>query len=184
MVSKSEVFISVDVESSGPIPGDYSMLSLGACVVGGTVEGLYVEFKPLNDNAIPEALKVSGFDLQKLAETGELPSDGMRKVAAWVKSVSGDSKAVFVGFNASFDWSFVNWYFIHFLGENPFGFAALDVKSYYMGLVGTNWEDTKSSRIRPKFQSSKPGDHNALTDARAQGEMFQKMRATGSLRKQ
>lgn len=179
MASKSEVFISVDVESSGPIPGDYSMLSLGACVVGSPESGLYVEFKPLNDNAVPEALKVSGFDLKKLAETGEQPTDGMKKVAAWLKSVCGESKAVFVGFNASFDWSFVNWYFIHFLGENPFGFAALDVKSYYMGLVGSSWEETKSSRIRPEFQSAKPGDHNALNDARAQAEMFQKMRASG-----
>jgi ribonuclease T len=35
MAGKKECLISVDVETSGPIPGDYSMLSLGACVVGG-----------------------------------------------------------------------------------------------------------------------------------------------------
>src|SRR5438552_192307 len=28
-----EVYISVDIEASGPIPGEYSLLSLGACVV-------------------------------------------------------------------------------------------------------------------------------------------------------
>ncbi len=153
------------------------MLSLGACVVGGQVAGFYSEVKPINDNAIPDALKVSGFDMVKLARSGERPEVALTKLRDWVKGVSGSAKAVFVGFNAGFDWSFVNWYFIHFLGENPFGFAPLDVKSYYMGLVGCGWEDTKSSRIRPEYQPAKPGDHNALTDARAQAEMFEKMLA-------
>lgn len=177
MAGKKECFISVDVETAGPIPGDYSMLSLGACVVGGKDEGFYVEIKPLNDNAVPEALKVSGFDLAELAKSGDTAEDAMAKLRDWVKKVSRAAKLVFVGFNAGFDWSFVNWYFIHFLGENPFGFAPLDVKAYYMGLIGCDWEETKSSRIRPEFQPAKPGDHNALTDARAQAEMFEKMRA-------
>jgi len=177
MAGKKECFISVDVETAGPIPGDYSMLSLGACVVGGKDEGFYVEIKPLNDNAVPEALKVSGFDLAELAKSGDTAEDAMSKLRNWVKKVSKAAKPVFVGFNAGFDWSFVNWYFIHFLGENPFGFAPLDVKAYYMGLIGCDWEETKSSRIRSEFQSAKPGDHNALTDARAQAEMFEKMRA-------
>ena len=175
MNDKQECYISVDVEASGPIPGDYSMLSLGACVVGDDGDGFYAEIKPLNNNAIPEALKVSGFDLSRLTISGESPEAALTKLRDWVKKVSGASKPVFVGFNAGFDWSFVHWYFIHFLGEDPFGFAPLDVKAYYMGLVGCKWDDTKSSRIRPEYQSVKAADHNALNDARAQAEMFQKM---------
>jgi hypothetical protein len=63
MKSKGEYFISVDIETAGPIPGEYSMLSLGACVVGRRDEGFYAELKPLNSNAVPDALKVTGFDL-------------------------------------------------------------------------------------------------------------------------
>jgi ribonuclease T len=177
MATKKDCFISVDVETSGPIPGDYSMLSLGACIVGGKDDGFYVEIKPLNDNAVPDAMKVTGFDLAKLAKTGERPEDAMSKLRDWLKEVGDSTKPVFVGFNAGFDWSFVNWYFIHFVGVNPFGFAPLDVKSYYMGLIGCAWEETKSSRIRPEFQPAKPGDHNALADARAQAEVFAKMRS-------
>src|SRR5260370_15158264 len=177
MPGKKERFISIDIETSGPIPGDSSMLSLGACVVGGKNDGFYTEIKPLNDNAAPEALKVSCLDLAQLAQSGERPEDTRTKLRDWVKKASGSAKPVFVGFNAGFDGSFVNWSFIHFLGENPFGFAPLDVKAYYMGLVGCSWEDTKSSRILPEFQPAKPGDHNALADARAQAEMFEKMRA-------
>lgn len=47
--------------------------------------------------------------------------------------------AAYVGFNASFDWSFVNYYFDLFLGENPFGIAALDIKSMYSGAADCSW---------------------------------------------
>ena len=177
MTNNNECFISVDVETAGPIPGEYSMLSLGACVVGRRDEGFYVELKPLNDKAVADALKVTGFDLADLGKTGERSEVAMAKLRDWVVGACAGKKAVFVGFNAGFDWSFVNWYFHRFLGENPFGFAPLDIKSYYMGLTGCSWADTKSSRVRPEYQPAKPGDHNALADARAQAEMFEKMLA-------
>src|SRR5262249_35923357 len=99
------------------------------------------------------------------------------KFRDWVVAASAGASPVFVAFNAGFDWSFVNWYFHRFLGENPFGFAPLDVKSYYMGLTGCRWEETKSSRIRAEFRPTKAGDHHALNDARAQAEMFEKLMA-------
>ncbi len=180
MKAKGECLISVDIETAGPIPGEYSMLSLGACVVGRRDEGFYAELKPLNSNAVPDALKVTGFNLTELGRTGERPEDAMGKLRAWVASVSVDTSPIFVGFNAGFDWSFVNWYFHRFLGENPFGFAPLDIKSYYMGLTGCSWAETKSSRIRAEYQPAKPGNHNALTDAQAQAEIFEKMLASSS----
>jgi DNA polymerase III epsilon subunit-like protein len=171
-----ECFISVDVETSGPVPGEYSMLSLGACVVGQRDETFYVELQPLNDNAVPEAVKVTGFDLAALWRTGERPEVAVGKLRDWVLEVSA-GKPVFVGFNAAFDWSFVNWYCHRYLGENPFGFAPLDIKSYYMGVAGCRWEETKSSRLPSAYQPRQAGDHNALNDARAQAEMFEKMLA-------
>lgn len=32
-MAKKEVFISVDIEASGPIPGEYDLLSIGMCLV-------------------------------------------------------------------------------------------------------------------------------------------------------
>jgi DNA polymerase III epsilon subunit-like protein len=177
MTNNRDFFISVDVETAGPIPGEYSMLSLGACVVGRRDEGFYVELKPLNDNSVAEAVKVTGFDLAELGRTGDRPEVAMARLRDWLAGVCGAEKPVFVGFNAGFDWSFVNWYFQRFLGENPFGFAPLDIKSYYMGFTGCCWTDTKSSRIRSEFQPTQPGNHNALADARAQAETFEKLLA-------
>lgn len=175
MATDPECFISVDVETAGPIPGEYSMLSIGACVVGRADEGFYAELRPINTNAVPEALAVSGFDLSQLARDGEPPSDAIRKLSEWVQAVRGGATPVFVGFNAGFDWSFVNWYFHQYAVANPFGFAPLDIKAFFMGMTGCRWDETKSSKIPPQFQPDGSADHNALNDARAQAEMFAKM---------
>ncbi len=175
--NNSECFVSVDVETSGPIAGEYSMLAIGACVVGRTAEAFYAELQPITANAIPDALAVTGFNLEELARRGEAPSVAMTRFRDWLREVCVNGTPVFVGFNAGFDWSFVNWYFHRFLGQNPFGFAPLDIKSYYMGLSGCSWADTKSSRLPPQFKPNIEADHNALNDARAQAEMFQKMRS-------
>ncbi|WP_447603542.1 hypothetical protein [Nitrospira sp. Nam80] len=99
----------------------------------------------------------------------------MAEFEQWIKSVSGDRRAVFVGFNAAFDWAFVNWYFHTYLGRNPFGVSPLDIKAYFMGLKGSSWEDTRSSRIPDAFKGPMVQTHNALDDARSQGQMFERM---------
>lgn len=174
--ANSERFFSVDVETSGPIPGEYSLLSLGACVVG-VDETFSCHFKPLSRNADPEALKISGFSLDELEHNGTLPGTAMQEFENWIRRTSGDSTPVFVGFNAAFDWSFVNYYFHRFLGRNPFGFAALDIKSLYMGVVGCSWHDTRSSAMTKILHPVRRGNHNALDDALAQAELFQLVRS-------
>jgi ribonuclease T len=172
-----DAYISVDVETSGPIPGEYSMLSLGACLVEDINRVFYVELKPTTRKAVPEALRVSGFDLDALAGTGEEPRRAIQLFSDWVHETVGNRGPVFVGFNAAFDWSFVNWYFHSFHGDNPFGIAPIDVKSFYMGLSGVAWKETTSRRLPLEFQPAAPTGvaHNALDDARRQAEIFRRM---------
>ena len=133
MTDQREIFVSVDVEAAGPIPGEFSLLSIGACVVDDKSLTFACELKPLNRNADPMALKVAGLSLETLERTGLAPEEAMKRFADWLKGlVYEDEVLVFVGFNAPFDWSFVNYYFHKFIGENPFGFSALDIKAYYM----------------------------------------------------
>jgi ribonuclease T len=97
------------------------------------------------------------------------------KIASATSGSNGtkdDEALVFVGFNAAFDWSFVNYYFYQFFGQNPFGFAALDIKSLYMGAADCNWSDTRSSRMTEALAPRQIGDHNALHDAIFQAELF------------
>lgn len=170
--SKQEIFISIDVETAGPIPGEYSMLSIGACVVADPSATFACEFKPINDRFVPEALKVSGLSLDRLQQDGTEPEAAMRRFRAWIDEVAGDGTPVFVGFNAPFDWSFVNYYFHRFTGDNPFGFTALDIKALWMGVSGCTWADTRSSRIAEEIHPELHGDHDALHDALYQAELF------------
>jgi len=170
--NKPEVFISIDVETAGPIPGEFSMLSIGACLVNGPEVAFDCEFKPINDNADPAALEVSGLSLAGLRETGLDPTAAMLAFASWIDRVCGGASPVFVGFNAPFDWSFVNYYFHRFTGANPFGFTALDIKALWMGVAGCSWADTRSSRIAERLKPNLHGDHDALHDARYQAELF------------
>lgn len=169
-----EHYISIDIETSGPVPGDYSMLTLGACAADDDTKTLYLEFKPLNENAVPEAIQVSGLSLEKLARDGLEPADAMRVLDEWIQNTTPkDCTPVFVGLNAAFDWSFVNYYFIHFLGRNPFGFSAIDIKALYMGAAGCTWKQTSSSQIAKRLHPKRKGSHNALDDALYQAELFQ-----------
>jgi DNA polymerase III alpha subunit (gram-positive type) len=171
----SEIYISVDVETAGPIPGAYSLLAIGACVVGSTGVDFFAELKPINGRFVPEAMKVVGASLEEYEARGLPPEQVMRAFGDWLEGLSQDGKPVFVGFNATFDWSFVNWYFHTYLEHNPFGIGGIDIKSYYMALVNCSWADTRSDRIPKKFKGSSVHTHNALDDAVEQAEMFQLM---------
>ncbi len=171
-----ECYISVDIETSGPVPGVFNMLSLGACPVDAPDRTFYAELRPVTEHAIPEALQVSGFTLDQLARTGRDPQEAMIAFRDWIQEVAGGATPVFVGFNASFDWAFVNWYFHVFIEENPFGIGALDIKAYYMGFSGRHWRETTSRQLPQEFQPSHLATHNALDDAIAQSQIFKKLR--------
>lgn len=176
MNEKREVFVSVDIETSGPIPGEFSLLSIGACVVFEPSRTFACKLKPINGNADPKALEVTGLSLEELARTGLDPSEAMRTFRDWLGTVADeDGSLVFVGFNAPFDWSFVNYYFHLFAGGNPFGFTALDIKALYMGATDCNWADTRSSKIAERLKPTLKGDHDALHDAQYQAEIFRLM---------
>lgn len=177
MIKKREVFLSVDVETSGPIPGEFSMLTIGACDVDNPEHVFSCELKPISLNADPKALAVTGLSLERLIAEGLSPEVAMDKFQKWVVETSGDDGTpVFVGLNAPFDWSFVNYYFHRYLKNNPFGFAALDIKALYMGATGSSWGDTRSSQMAERLQAQSKGDHQALHDALYQAELFRLVR--------
>lgn len=169
-----DVFICVDVETAGPVPGKYAMLSIGACLVFDTTATFYIELKPDKPEVDPEALAISGLDMDALQQNGVEPAEAMRAFADWVKVVSpAPAKPLFVAFNAPFDWMFVNDYFHRYLGRNPFGHSALDIKAYFMGQTGVDWSETSMKHLSSHFLENIRLTHNALRDAQDQAEIFQ-----------
>lgn len=178
MSKKHEVYISIDVETSGPIPGEYSMLTIGACNVDKPDQVFSCKLKPISTNADPEALAVTGLSLEAFEREGLHPEVAMTQFQSWVGEVVGtENLPVFVGLNAPFDWSFVNYYFHRYLQTNPFGFTALDIKALYMGATGSRWVNTRSSQIAARLQPKLQPDHQALHDAQYQAELFRLIRA-------
>lgn len=169
-------YISVDVETAGPNPGSYSLLSIGACLVSDPGRQFYVEIQPLSDAVRLESLEVSGLDMDALKEKGMPPADAMRRFADWVTEVSpAGSQPIFVAFNAPFDWMFTADYFHRFLGRNPFGHKALDMKAYFMGLSGNPWDETGFDAISQHYQVAASLPHHALQDACKQAGLFRRM---------
>ena len=124
----------VDVEADGPIPGDYSMICLGAVLVKDRLEHTFHgQLKPVSDRWIPEALAVSGFTREETLGFDD-PRTTMENFARWLKQNTG-GQAIFISDNNGFDWQFVNWYFWHFTGGNPFGHSSTNLGSLYKGMV-------------------------------------------------
>jgi DNA polymerase III epsilon subunit-like protein len=172
-MSNSEIYVSVDIETSGPVPGIYSLLSIGACLVSDPENALYLELQPDSEKHDAESLAVTGLDINRLQNEGLAPEQAMLKLKDWLASLNAQHrKLIFVGLNAPFDWSFINYYFHKHIGSNPFGFTAIDIKACYMGAMGCAWSDTKSSYMSALLEPRTQPTHNALDDARFQAELF------------
>lgn len=168
-----ELYISVDVETAGPIPGRNALLSIGACLVEDTGNTFYVELQPDQDEFIPEAMAVSGLSAGALKKTGTPPGAALLAFETWVNNVVPPGfRPVFVAFNAPFDWMFIQDYFIRYLGHNPFGHSALDIKAYYMGQTGGSWAETSMTHVSTHLLEERHLSHNALNDAQDQAEIF------------
>lgn len=172
----AETYICVDVETAGPTPGQFALLSIGACLVDSSrdlTRTFYIELQPDRPETLPEAMAIHGLSMDALQENGVPPQVALQAFADWTRAVTpAGRRPVFVALNAPFDWMFVSEYFQRYLGMNPFGHSALDIKAYYMGLTGVAWSETSMRHISAHFLQEKHLQHNALSDAQDQAEIF------------
>jgi hypothetical protein len=180
-----DLYISGDVEADGPVPGTYSMLSIGLAVAGSydggefrrhdpATETFYAELKPISDEFVPEALAKSGLDRDLLRATGQPPRDAMEDAAAWVRTVAGDRRPVFAGYPVVFDWMFVYWYFVRFTeAGSPFGHSsALDIKTMYATKARVPVTRATKRHMPAGLLSQRPHTHHALEDAIEQADLL------------
>lgn len=177
-------YYSIDIEASGPVPGRFSLLSLGATHVrrqgSGYVadEDFYVELAPSFSEVSASAMQVNGLDLDELARTGRSAADAMAQLVDFVARTKRllDERPIFVAHNAPFDWMFVAYYFEHVGLPNPFGHSALDTKALAMGVLGLGWAETSLKQLARHLPEVPARDakliHHAGADARFQAEVF------------
>jgi DNA polymerase III epsilon subunit-like protein len=170
-----ECYISVDIEAAGPNPADCSLLAIGACLVQDPTRSFYVELQPTHTRFDLSASAVHGLSLERLQREGLAPEAAMQQFADWIDQAGGSARPVFVGFNAPFDWMFVADYFHHYLGRNPFGHSALDIKSFYMGAALVPFARTSLADLTARFPELHGLSHNARQDAIDQAAVFRRV---------
>jgi hypothetical protein len=185
-----DIYISADIEADGPIPGEFSMLAFGLAVAA-TFDGeaftshapskqtLYRELKPIAARFEPAALKAARLDRAALARDGAEPEAAMRDAVDWITAQAeraGGARPVLVGYPVVFDWMFLHWYFVRFVGESPFGFSgALDIKTMYHQKAHVIMDDAGRNDLPAELRASHPHTHNALDDAIEQAEIFNRL---------
>ena len=173
----AEIYISTDVETDGPIPGPNSMLSFGSAA--------YLADKQLISTFTANLETLPGASADpKTAEwwasqpeawaacrmNQEPPEKVMHRYLDWLKSLK--KRVVFVAYPAGFDFLFIYWYLIRFVGESPFGHSALDMKTFAMALLKKDYRDSTKRNMPRNWFDEFPHTHVALDDAIEQGALF------------
>ena len=178
----AEVYVSTDIEADGPIPGPNSMLSFASAAYRadksllGTYEANLVLLPEGKGDpktmewwqGQPEAWAACRSNIRE-------PAVVMPEYVVWLKTLPG--KPVFVGYPASYDFMFVYWYLIRFAGQSPFSHSALDIKSYAMAVLGTEYRESVKRNMPRDWFDKLPHTHVALDDAKGQGALFCNMLA-------
>jgi len=180
-----DAYFSADVETDGPIPGPFSILSFGL-VYAGTFDGrhferpqdydktFYREVKPISEDYQLEALRVNGLDRDRLLREGQNPKSAMTEASHWIRDVAGFAKPVLVAYPLSFDWAWLYWYFIRFSADgSPFNHSlCFDIKTAFAVKASIPIAEAAKSKLPPSLRPQSRHTHHALEDAVEQAEIF------------
>lgn len=182
-----DVYFSADVETDGPIPGPFSMLSF-ALVCAGRYDGVRfhapadyadvfeVHLQPISDQFDPDALRVNGIDRENLRVVGTEPSVAMEAASDWIRERSRGGIPVLVAYPVSFDWSWLYWYFTRFTGQSPFQHSrCFDVKTAISLKTRRPISESGRKSIPERYRSDRAHTHRAADDAVEQAEIFAKV---------
>ena len=172
------LYVAVDAEADGPIPGPYSMISLGMAVAGRPDLTFYTELRPISDDFVPDALAVSGLDRDRLFAEAPTAEDAMRAADQWVRALRKVGRPVFLAAPAVWDGMFVHWYFVRYVGRSPFGAtgSGVDLRSYWMGRTGVNGSVATRPTILRALDLRLPHTHHAGEDAAELAQIFDLVR--------
>lgn len=181
---RPDLYISADIETDGPIPGPYSMLSFALCIAS-TFDGamlvrreqdrdiFYCELAPIAEQFEQEALEVNGLDRGRLVRDGSPADEAMRAAAEWVDERANGHRPVLIAYPVAFDWSFLYWYFMRFAGKSPFGFSScLDIRTLYQARALTVHGQSGKASMPARLLPSQVHTHHAADDAFEQAELF------------
>lgn len=178
-MKNNEIFVSVDVEADGRIPGRNSMLSFGSAAF--TLDKQLLATFSANLATLPGAQG----DAETMAwwksrpeawaacrSDPEEPAQALRRYADHLRRLGRDhGRPTFIGYPAAYDFGWINWYLHRFAGENPFGISGLCLKTLAATLLNCAFRDATKRRFPRRWFDKLPHSHIALDDAIEQGAM-------------
>ncbi len=184
--NQGDFYFSVDVETDGPIPGPYSLLTF-AIVAVGTYSGdkfqrverrtFTARLRPISEMFEPAALRVNNIDRTQLLADGEEPASAMTRAAQWINEHSAGLQPILVAYPLVFDWVWLYWYFVRYSAVGvPFSHSAgFDIKTAYAIKSGLPLSSAGRSNMPPSLTGNEEHTHDALDDAVKQGEIFARL---------
>lgn len=183
----SEIYFSIDVETTGHTPAGGSMISLGAAAFVSLepVSTFYDKLKePLLAKRNPSTMEWWGGYLHAWKEATSNPKDPaivLKRFVDWVKKTSEDRSPVCVANPAAFDAMFLFQAIDNYLplNSNPFGHRCLDIRSFIASYFNLPFYSATIVTAYQQMGESLPDDcgipHIALDDAVFQGRSFMRI---------
>lgn len=154
-----------DVESDGPAPGIYSMISLGAVVVeSGFKKTFTAKYAPISNNYNPYILQ----KIIKITREEQLAYPNHKtfiEFVEWCNQVSGGGRIQAWSDNPAYDFMWIAYYSALLGVENPIGHSARRIGDLNAG-VNLDVGDTSSWK---KYRKTKH-THDPLDDAKGNAE--------------
>jgi len=183
--SRVDAYFSADVETDGPIPGPFSILSFGI-VYAGSFDGkeftrpanydhaFYRELRPISENFQFEAMRVNGLNRDRLIVEGADPTVALSEAFSWIGEIAGNASPVLVAYPLSFDWTWLYWYFIRYCEQgSPFGYSrCFDIKTAVAVKAAIPISEAGRSKLPHSLVPRRQHTHHALEDAKEQAEIF------------
>lgn len=181
-----DIYFCTDIETDGPSPGHYSMLSFATVAfrLDKTIIGTFERNLELLPGAKqdPDVMKWWHNHEQEAwkacRENLVDPKTAMQDYYHWVVEINGkgtlskkgfedlEKKPVFIAYPTGFDHSFINWYLYEFVGCTPYYIAGLDITSYHAGMRNIPFKKA-SKRDMPDawIDNDVPHTHKTIDDA-------------------
>lgn len=179
MLEDNQIYIIVDIELDGFIPGEHSILSIGAVAstTDQEVGSFYKKLLPLEGlTADPENMawwKTQPEAWQEVTTDAEPAAAVIAAFREWVTSFG--KSPVFVASPLILDYPFIKWYLHKFGGEELFedfepAQRTLDLASFTAGKLNIPLARARRMQLPPEVTQGMPEhSHKAIDDARGYG---------------
>jgi DNA polymerase III alpha subunit (gram-positive type) len=182
MLEDNQIYIIVDIELNGLVPGQHSIISIGAVAstVDQEVDSFYKKLLPLDDlSTAPETMdwwKTQPEAWQEVNTDAEPAATVIEAFREWVESFG--KSPVFVASPLVLDYPFIKWYLHKFGGEQLFEDSepvqrTLDLASFTAGKLNIPLARARRMQLPPEITQGMPEhSHKAIDDARGYGAIL------------